>query len=84
MLCWPVTPCAWCTSREGRCTELLHSNVICTAAPCTASTDHVWRCSFVGPRGDEPEPLKRLKREMGVALHEEDYAAAGALELTSL
>lgn len=28
-------------------------------------------------RGDEPEPLKRLKREMGVALHEEDYAAAG-------
>jgi hypothetical protein len=38
----------------------------------------------VEPRGDEPEPLKRLKREMGVALHEEDYAAAGALELTSL
>ena len=29
-------------------------------------------------RGDEPEPLKRLKREMGVALHEEDYSAAGA------
>ena len=29
-------------------------------------------------RGDEPEPLKRLKREMGVALHEEDYTAAGA------
>ncbi len=29
-------------------------------------------------RGDEPEPLKRLKREMGVALHEEDYATAGA------
>ena len=28
-------------------------------------------------RGDEPEPLKRLKREMGVALHEEDYVAAG-------
>ena len=28
-------------------------------------------------RGDEPEPVKRLKREMGVAIAEEDYAAAG-------
>ncbi|KAK9906754.1 hypothetical protein WJX75_007449 [Coccomyxa subellipsoidea] len=30
-------------------------------------------------RGDEPEPLKRLKREMGVALHEEDYATAARI-----
>ncbi|BDA46277.1 hypothetical protein COCOBI_08-3690 [Coccomyxa sp. Obi] len=29
--------------------------------------------------GDEPEPLKRLKREMGVALHEEDYATAARI-----
>lgn len=33
--------------------------------------------SLCTSRGDEPEPLKRLKREMGVALHEEDYVAAG-------
>ena len=33
-------------------------------------------------RGDEPEPLKRLKREMGVALHEEDYVAAGVHSAT--
>ena len=36
-----------------------------------------------GCRGDEPEPLKRLKREMGVALHEEDYAAAGSQQKSS-
>jgi hypothetical protein len=28
--------------------------------------------------GDEPDPIKRIKREMAVALHEEDYATAGA------
>ena len=31
----------------------------------------------MGCRGDEPEPVKRLKREMAVALHEEDYVTAG-------
>ena len=31
----------------------------------------------MGRRGDEPEPVKRLKREMAVALHEEDYVTAG-------
>ncbi len=35
-------------------------------------------------RGDEPEPLKRLKREMGVALHEEDYTTAGRHSISSL
>lgn len=35
-------------------------------------------------RGDEPEPLKRLKREMGVALAEEDYVTAGGLHLCLL
>lgn len=28
-------------------------------------------------RGDEPDPIKRLKREMAVALQEEDYKTAG-------
>ncbi|KAK9845216.1 hypothetical protein WJX81_000350 [Elliptochloris bilobata] len=30
-------------------------------------------------RGDEPEPIKRLKREMAVALQEEDYVTAARL-----
>lgn len=30
-------------------------------------------------RDADPEPLKRLKMEMRVALHEEDYAAAARI-----
>ncbi len=31
---------------------------------------------MLGLKNEDPEPIKRLKRELQVALHEEDYGAA--------
>ncbi|CAK0751507.1 hypothetical protein CVIRNUC_002073 [Coccomyxa viridis] len=49
------------------------------AAVASLAEDATGTNALTSIRGDEPEPLKRLKREMGVALHEEDYTAAARI-----
>ncbi|DBB13695.1 TPA: hypothetical protein ACH3X3_000713 [Trebouxia sp. C0006] len=49
------------------------------AAAATESEDLTGTKMFTTIRQDDPEPVKRLKREMAVALSEEDYSSAARI-----